>query len=297
MPKLYWPFPTSTVSEWPGGYYGIRVGVHKGTDFAISQGTPLRATADGTIVIYNGNTGGWGVDIRTDDGWTIRNWHLSAFNVVNGQRVKVGDIIGLTGGAKGHPGAGNSTGPHLHWELRTNSGWGDSGWVDPRTLNPQPIMFGSEPTEPSNEKDDQMAFNRVRDPRTGTVNFADEMGAEGQHIYMSPDIGGDEWNEAIAKVFGPWQELSAREYDIAMALVQRRNNAWVNQIADVVAKKTGQVSVDTNAIAKAVADAVVAKGVEVDAASIAKAVEASLQDEFAKIPDAVANEEADRLKA
>lgn len=294
MPQLYYPFPLSTVTEWPGGMSDVRVGVHKGTDFGIPQGTPLHATADGEVRVYNGASGGWGIDIYTDDGWTIRNWHLSSIWVKTGQRVAVGNVIGATGGAAGHPGAGNSTGPHLHWELRTNRGW-DAGWVDPRTLSPQPGTFGQDPAPAtSTSEEDEMAFNTIRHPN-GSIVFADEMGSESVLNYISADIGLSEYLEALTAVWGGTQELSARGFDIACAISDRRTNAFVNKIADVVAAKTGKISVDTAAIAKAVSDAVVAQGVKVDSTAIAKAVEASLQDEFARIPGAVADETASRL--
>lgn len=150
---IYWPFPGAKVSEWPGGYSGIRDGIHMGTDIEVRQGTPLPATADGTIRIYNGNgPGGWGIDIYTDDGITIRNWHMSRIDVSNGQRVNAGDIIGLTGGAKGTAGAGNSTGPHLHWELRTNRNFSQNGWLDPRDM--EISDFGQKP-EPVQIKDEE----------------------------------------------------------------------------------------------------------------------------------------------
>lgn len=107
-----------------------------GTDFAVPQGTELAATQTGVIsAVYQGNVDGWGIDIKGDDGRIIRNWHMSEIHVTKGQQVTAGQIIGLTGGAKGHPGAGNSTGAHLHWELRTNSNFTQTGWLDPRNLD------------------------------------------------------------------------------------------------------------------------------------------------------------------
>ena len=134
MANIYWPFDTSTVSEWCGGYSGVRSGIHMGTDFAVPQGTELRATTDGTVRIWSTDAGGNGIDIANPDGIIVRNWHLSQFNVSNGDYVTAGQVIGLTGGARGTWGAGNSTGPHLHWELRDNSRFNDIGWIDPRGL-------------------------------------------------------------------------------------------------------------------------------------------------------------------
>ena len=144
MATLYWPFSIDTVSEWPGGVDpSIRDGVHMGTDFAVPQGSALLATVTGRISrIYQSVKDGWGIDINREDGLIVRNWHLSQIDVVVGQTVDAGQVIGLTGGAKGTPGAGNSTGPHLHWELRTNSNFSQEGWLDPRPLNP--ATFGQE---------------------------------------------------------------------------------------------------------------------------------------------------------
>lgn len=135
MAQIVWPFDTSCVSEWCGGYSGVRTGIHMGTDFAVGQGTELKATMDGTIRLHTDNGHGAGIDIINPDGTVIRNWHISQFNVNNGDYVTIGQIIGLTGGAKGTWGAGNSTGPHLHWELRDNTRFDDRGWIDPRDLS------------------------------------------------------------------------------------------------------------------------------------------------------------------
>lgn len=134
MSELYWPFSTSTVTEWPGQRPGS---YHVGTDFGIPQGTQLRATIDGTVSRWTDQYGAYIVDIRADDGLLVRNGHLSRIDVSNGQRVKAGQVIGLTGGIPGTPGAGWSTGAHLHWELRRGT-----SWIDPRNLSPQPLNFG-----------------------------------------------------------------------------------------------------------------------------------------------------------
>lgn len=143
MATIYWPFPTSTVSEWPGQRQGS---YHVGTDFAVPQGTPLRATVDGVITRHNTDgRGAYVLDITTDDGLLVRNGHLSRMDVQTGQRVKAGDVIGLTGGTPGTPGAGYSFGAHLHWELRLDRLWNGGRWIDPRKLNPQPLNFGDMP--------------------------------------------------------------------------------------------------------------------------------------------------------
>lgn len=134
MPDIYWPFDPSTVSEWPGtrpeGW-----AYHVGTDFAVPQGTPLRATMSGTVdIIWNDGLGAWVIDIIAPDGTVARHGHLSAMYPNDGAWVNAGQYIGETGGALGTPGAGLSTGSHLHWELRNSPAWTGPGWYDPREL-------------------------------------------------------------------------------------------------------------------------------------------------------------------
>jgi len=86
---------------------------HKGIDIAAPIGQPIRATADGTVVIA-GMAGGYGREIRIDHGHGISTvyGHMSAFAVTAGEDVKRGEVIGYVGSS------GRSTGPHLHYEVR-----------------------------------------------------------------------------------------------------------------------------------------------------------------------------------
>lgn len=123
MANLIYPFDPSLINYGFGNAPGYG-GFHNGVDFAVGQGTPLIATAAG--VIRNNDAGavdGAGVDITTDDGWKVRMWHVSKFLVPNGSRVNAGDTVALSGGARGTWGAGNATGPHLHWGLMINGSW------------------------------------------------------------------------------------------------------------------------------------------------------------------------------
>jgi murein DD-endopeptidase MepM/ murein hydrolase activator NlpD len=86
---------------------------HKGVDIPGPVGTPIFATADGTIGRAQW-VSGYGKYIEVEHGNAIqtRYGHLSGMNVVSGQRVKQGDIIGFMGST------GRSTGSHLHYEVR-----------------------------------------------------------------------------------------------------------------------------------------------------------------------------------
>jgi murein DD-endopeptidase MepM/ murein hydrolase activator NlpD len=90
-----------------------RARVHRGVDFAVPDGTPVRAPAAGAVVTFF-NDGSFGTAVCLDhEGtpWYSLYAHLSAARVAPGERVAVGDIVGLSGNT------GLSTGPHLHWQV------------------------------------------------------------------------------------------------------------------------------------------------------------------------------------
>ena len=95
--------------------FGFRTSVgkahnHNGTDFAVPIGTPVKAPQAG-IVQSTGFDKGAGNFVVIDSGGVIHKlFHLSKSTVQSGQRVKAGDVVGLSGNT------GYSTGPHLHWE-------------------------------------------------------------------------------------------------------------------------------------------------------------------------------------
>ncbi|ADO41579.1 peptidase, M23/M37 family protein [Ketogulonicigenium vulgare Y25] len=88
---------------------------HEGLDFGMPIGTPVYATAEGTVT-FAGWQSGYGriVKIRHQFGFETRYAHLNEINVRVGQRVSRGDHIADSGNT------GRSTGPHLHYEVRVN---------------------------------------------------------------------------------------------------------------------------------------------------------------------------------
>jgi murein DD-endopeptidase MepM/ murein hydrolase activator NlpD len=93
--------------------FGYRWGVlHAGIDLANSIGTPIRAVSDG-VVIDAGPTAGYGmwVKLRHADGTVTLYGHVNSTMVSVGERVMAGDQIATMGNR------GNSTGPHLHFEV------------------------------------------------------------------------------------------------------------------------------------------------------------------------------------
>lgn len=94
-----------------------------GIDYGMDVGTRLKSAVDGVLQINkNYGTGGWAAIVRMDNGWGSYYLHCSDFVAKDGARVKTGDVIALSGGKPGAPGAGSSTGPHLHWHLYDPSG-------------------------------------------------------------------------------------------------------------------------------------------------------------------------------
>jgi murein DD-endopeptidase MepM/ murein hydrolase activator NlpD len=87
---------------------------HAGTDYAASQGTPVRSVGDG-VVIFAGRKGGYGnvLEVRHRNGFVTRYGHLRAFAKVarRGARVEIGQTIGYVGMT------GLATAPHLHFEV------------------------------------------------------------------------------------------------------------------------------------------------------------------------------------
>ena len=106
--------------------------MHSGLDFGTPVGTPVKAAADG-VVSHTGIDKDYGRYVIITHGKKSTLYaHLSSVSVRTGQKVSQGDLIGKSGGKAGASGSGNSTGPHLHFEIRDNGGPGAQGRVDPR---------------------------------------------------------------------------------------------------------------------------------------------------------------------
>jgi murein DD-endopeptidase MepM/ murein hydrolase activator NlpD len=95
---------------------------HHGLDIAVPVKTPVYAAASGRVVrVTSGGNYGLRIEIAHEGKlWTLYA-HLSSASVRVGQQVMQGQRIGLSGGRRGAPNAGNSTGPHLHFEVRVGS--------------------------------------------------------------------------------------------------------------------------------------------------------------------------------
>lgn len=108
---LDWPVSGTVTSG-----FGVRWGrMHEGVDVAVAEGTPVRAAAAGTV-IYAAWMSGYGNLVVVDhgDGLSTAYAHNSSLAVSVGQPVAAGEVVSYSGNT------GNSTGPHVHFEVRVN---------------------------------------------------------------------------------------------------------------------------------------------------------------------------------
>lgn len=107
---------------------------HVGVDWVVIPGTNVRSILRGRVIELANNSRTYGryVIVLHDDGHASLYAHLSKLLVKKGDIVEAGQVIALSGGAKGSDGAGASEGYHLHFEVRP-PGHTDYNWwnVDP----------------------------------------------------------------------------------------------------------------------------------------------------------------------
>ena len=106
---------SGTITSRYGVSSSIRKSTHTGLDIAAKTGTDIKVVSDGTVTFakYNGSYGNL---VKVEHGNGVETWyaHTSKMYVSVGDVVKAGDVIAAVGST------GNSTGPHLHFEIRIN---------------------------------------------------------------------------------------------------------------------------------------------------------------------------------
>ena len=106
----------------------IRKSTHTGLDIAATKGTPIKVVAAGTVIAASYD-GSYGNLVKVDHGNGVETWyaHTSKMYVKVGEQVEAGDVIAAVGST------GNSTGPHLHLEIRVNG----------EHVNPQNYLYNN----------------------------------------------------------------------------------------------------------------------------------------------------------
>jgi len=121
--RFIWPEPYAQISQpfgpttyWFEPPYGGYPHFHTGIDLVEPYGSPVYAADDGVVALVGNSSGGYGnyVVIAHSGGFNTLYGHLSTALVKVGQTVSQGTVVGLEGST------GNSTGAHLHFELRIN---------------------------------------------------------------------------------------------------------------------------------------------------------------------------------
>ncbi|MFE9686454.1 murein hydrolase activator EnvC family protein [Streptomyces sp. NPDC006285] len=119
------PVETYQLSAGFGGSGEHWASRHTGQDFAVDIGTPVRAVGKGRVVkVSCGGPFGMEVVVKHAGGYYTQYAHLAGVSVDQGERVSTGQWVGQSGTT------GNSTGPHLHFEVRLTPQWGSA--IDPR---------------------------------------------------------------------------------------------------------------------------------------------------------------------
>lgn len=124
--EFVWPISSRKITcvfHCDGPYYNI-FGPHSGIDISTPMGSPVYAAASGYVsrVVFDPNSSKFAFIMinHLNGGFSTLYGHLSCVSVVYDQYVVQGQEIGCSGGMPGTAGAGYSTGPHLHFEIRVN---------------------------------------------------------------------------------------------------------------------------------------------------------------------------------
>ena len=126
-----WVFPLGNAADVPTAGFGscgsLWSHCHTGQDFAVPTGTPVQAAGNGQVT-FAGWAGAYGnlVEVLHEGGRATWYAHLSRLETHHGAQVHAGELIGLSGAT------GNTTGPHLHLEVRLHASASSTGSpVDP----------------------------------------------------------------------------------------------------------------------------------------------------------------------
>lgn len=122
-----WPVDARLTSGFGLRFMGLRPDLHRGVDLNVRTGTPVAAMAGG-VVRFAGVQRGFGNVVWMDhgSGFTTVYAHLSRIDVRQGDRVRAGHVVGLSGAT------GSASAPHLHFEV----------WRWGRPVDPIPVLGG-----------------------------------------------------------------------------------------------------------------------------------------------------------
>ncbi len=204
-------------------YYG-------GIDWGIPTGTPVKAAQDGQVLELRRDATGYGTHVRLQhaDGYLTIYGHMMDFAVVAGQTVKAGDVLGRSDNT------GNSTGPHLHFELRLNNVPIDPAPLLVALLAGGPTEGGGEPGGAVEEGELTPGKEPKKWPKLPKVRVTSNIGLnvrQGPGLVNSPVgyLPGGAEVEVLRKVEqGPdvWLQIGYNQY-IALVVAGQTLAQWV----------------------------------------------------------------------
>ena len=210
---------------------------HNGIDIGIPVGTPIKAIADGKVTaVWDDKRygGGYSVRIEHANGMASGYAHLSEQLVQPGQSVLKGDTIALSGGARGAPGAGKSSGPHLHFALFSRGS----------AIDPLPILngegIGSKP--PSSSSQGSIAVS----PSSNVSGFAVSSAVE--EAARKSLTGQTSSSQSIASAAGGTSDRA----DVSGEVMQQMLQALVQIVGNTsrIADDTSRIGSDVGAQGK-----------------------------------------------
>jgi hypothetical protein len=209
---------------------------HHGIDYAMPEGSPVYAAADG-VVQQIATAGAYGtyITIKHNDGRTSRYAHLKQVLVSRGDRISAGQKIARSGGKPGTPGAGNSTGPHLHFELTNQNGV---------RINPQAILTGA-----SNKHSDAVMSKSTSTGSRPVKNFKEGRRSRSQSSYAGGSLSSPSIATLINQLTDSNGPLSWQ--DVLKKLPEKDRQKFIESIPDTY---TGPVTKNKKDLIRTIAN-------------------------------------------
>jgi hypothetical protein len=209
---------------------------HTGVDYGVRVGTSVVAAADGEVTETGTHRqyGNYVIVSHPSTGKATMYAHLSFIGVRRGQKVLQGQEIGKSGGRKGAPGAGTSTGPHLHFEIRNKGSVGAQGRTNPLALIGKGWNFI------------KGAFNKgvnfIKRAVTGVKDFAYRATGRGEEpsAVTTSQLSSAQLSSILGGAFKSGGPLGWD--DVKGGAGKRVGDAYINDSMDRVAGDSGQMT-------------------------------------------------------
>ena len=174
------------------GYCPNGIYYYGGIDWGVPSATNVECALAGHVAVVRRDAQGYGYHVRVDSGkWLVIYAHLSAIYAQAGAEARLGDLIGLSGNT------GNSTGPHLHFELRDKSTSDTGVPIDPMpylTDAPEPPIDAPDfPELPRAVVTTTVPLNIRGGPGTEYSRIGQLRSGDSVEVIRIVQAGADEW--------------------------------------------------------------------------------------------------------